>query len=162
MHWAADRGGSPAADVCEGNPGEVFPGRGDVRVLLVFRVCHYHGPAGEGMRRFDYRTRTAVDRSERKPGRRNAGNDGGSTGGQPLPGVALTGAAVAVGTWEKREVKGVSRLAPVVTLLANNGLDVDGAQVNPARSPAMAFLRVPALFLTGLEKPLAQPAGGKP
>ena len=33
---------------------------------------------------------------------------------------------------------------------------------DPARGPAMAFLPVPALSLTGLEKPLAQPAGGKP
>ena len=32
------------------------------------------------MSHFDYRARTAVDRSERKPGRRNAGNDGRSTG----------------------------------------------------------------------------------
>ena len=32
------------------------------------------------MSHFDYRAKTAVDRSERKPGRRNAGNDGGSTG----------------------------------------------------------------------------------
>ena len=43
--------------------------------------------------------------------------------------VALTGAAVAVGTSEKREVKGVSRLAPLLTPVVNNGLDVDGAQV---------------------------------
>ena len=57
MRWAADHGGSPPADVCEGNPGEVFPGREDVPVLLVFRVCHYHGPAGKGMRHFDYRTK---------------------------------------------------------------------------------------------------------
>ena len=92
------------------------------------------------MSHFDYRARTAVDRSERKSGRRNAGNDGGSTGGQPLPGVALTGAALAVGTWEKREVKGVSRLAPVVTPLAYNGLDVDGAQVTrPAARPLRSF-----------------------
>ena len=44
---------------------------------LVFRVCHYHRG---GTRRFDYRARTTVDRSERKPGRRNAGNDGRATG----------------------------------------------------------------------------------
>ena len=80
MYWAADRGGSPPEGVCAGNPGEVFPVRGDVQVLLVFRVCHYHGPVGKGMRHFNYRTRTAVDRSERKPGRRNAASDGRSTG----------------------------------------------------------------------------------
>ena len=33
---------------------------------------------------------------------------------------------------------------------------------DPARGPAMAFLPVPAPSLTRLEKPLAQPAGGKP
>ena len=56
------------------------PGLGDVRVLLVAGPGNYHGPAGGGMRRFDYRAKTAVDRSERKPGRRNPGNDGRATG----------------------------------------------------------------------------------
>ena len=79
-----------------------------------------------------------------------------------MPDVAVTDAAAAVGTSGKREVKGVSRLAALLTPVVNNGLDVAGAQVDPARGPDMAFLRVPALFLTGLEKPLAQPAGGKP
>ena len=32
------------------------------------------------MSHFDWRARTAVDRSERKPDRRNAGNGGGATG----------------------------------------------------------------------------------
>ena len=40
----------------------------------------YHGPAGGGMSHFDYRTRTAVDQSERNPGHRNAGNDERATG----------------------------------------------------------------------------------
>ena len=33
--WAAYLGGSPPEDACEGNPGEVFPGRGDVPVSVV-------------------------------------------------------------------------------------------------------------------------------
>ena len=86
---------------------------------------YHHGPAGEGMERLDYRTETGVDRSERKPGRRDPGNDGRSTGANHAD-LALTGAAVAVGTWEKREVTGVSRLAPLLTPVVNNGLDVDG------------------------------------
>ena len=48
---------------------------------------------------------------------------------QPLPDVALTGAGAAVGTSEKREVPEVSRLAPLLTPVVNNGLDVEGAQV---------------------------------
>ena len=95
-------------------------------MLLVFRVCHYHGPAGKDVERLDYRTETGVDQSERKPGRRNAGNGGRATGAKQLPVVALTDAAVAVGTWEKREVTEVSRLAPVVTVFANSGPDVNG------------------------------------
>ena len=35
MRWAAYLGGSPPEDACEGNPGEVFPGRGDVPVSVV-------------------------------------------------------------------------------------------------------------------------------
>ena len=46
-----------------------------------------------------------------------------------MPDVAVTGAALAVGTWEKREVTGAGRLAPLLTPVVNNGLDVDGAQV---------------------------------
>ena len=57
-----------------------------------------------------------------------------------MPDVALTGAAVAVGTSEKREVTEVSRLAPVVTPLVNNGLDVDGVLVTrPAARPWRSF-----------------------
>ena len=37
MRWAADLGGSPPEDVCEGNPGEVFPGLGEVTVSVVCR-----------------------------------------------------------------------------------------------------------------------------
>ena len=64
-----------------------------------------------------------------------------------MPDVALTGAAVAVGTWEKREVTEVSRLAPVVRPFAKIGLDVDGAQVTrPAARPwrSFRFLRYPS------------------
>ena len=35
MRWAADLGGSPPADVGEGNPGEVFTGLGEVPVSAV-------------------------------------------------------------------------------------------------------------------------------
>ena len=57
-----------------------------------------------------------------------------------MPDVAVTGAAVAVGTSEKREVTGVSRLAPLLTPVVNNGLDVDGAQVTrPAARPWRSF-----------------------
>ncbi len=45
-----------------------------------------------------------------------------------MPDVALTAAAVGVGTWEKGGYRG-QRLAPVITPVVNNGLDVDGAQV---------------------------------
>ena len=89
---------------------------------------YHHGPAGKDVERLDYRTETGVDQSERKPGRRDPGNDGRSTGANHAD-LALNGAAVAVGTWEKREVTGVSRLAPLLTPVVNNGLDVAGAQV---------------------------------
>ena len=56
----------------------------------------------------------------------------------------------------------VSRLASVVRPFAKIGLDVDRALVTRPAGPAMAPLPVPALFLTGLEEPLAQPAGRKP
>ena len=45
-----------------------------------------------------------------------------------MPDVALTAAAVVVGTWEKGGYRG-QRVAPVVTPVVNNGLDVAGAQV---------------------------------
>ena len=57
-----------------------------------------------------------------------------------MPCLVLAGAAVEVKTSEKRGVTGVSRLAPVVTPLANIGLDVDGAQVTrPAARPWRPF-----------------------
>ena len=116
-------------------------------MLLVFRVCHYHGPAGKGTRHLDYRAKTAVDRSERK---HRVAVMPAMPEGQPeptLPDVAVTDAAVAVGTSEKREVTGVSRLAPVVTPVVNNGLDVAGAQVTrPAARTwrSFGFLRYPS------------------
>ena len=84
---------------------------------------YHHGPAGKDVERLDYRTEIGVDQSERKPGRRNAGNDGGSTGANHAD-LALTGAAVAVGTWEKREVTGVSRLAPLLKCTSHLGFSL--------------------------------------
>ena len=80
MRWAADHDGSPPEDVCAGNPGRCSRVERTFRCQWPAAPGYYHGPAGKGMRRFNYRTKTAVDRSERKPGRRNAGNDGGSIG----------------------------------------------------------------------------------
>ena len=84
---------------------------------------YHHGPAGKDVERLDYRTETGVDQSERKPGRRNASNDGRATGANHAD-VALTGAAVAVGTWEKREVTGVSRLAPLLKCTSHLGFSL--------------------------------------
>ena len=127
-------------------------------MLLVFRVCHYHGPAGKGTRHLDYRAKTAVDRSERK---HRVAVMPAMPEGQPeptLPDVAVTDAAVAVGTSEKREVTGVSRLAPVVTPVVNNGLDVAGAQVTrPAARTWRSFG-----FLRYSPRDLKSHAGGKP
>ena len=77
MRWAAELGGSPPADACEGNPGEVFPGpRGGSGVSGAGSGYH-HEPAGA--RVTSTPNQAAVDRSERNPGRRNPGNDGRST-----------------------------------------------------------------------------------
>ena len=80
MHWAADPGGSPPEGVCAGNPGEVFPGQGYVPVSV---ACSAWLPPRTRRRRHEalrLESQTAVDRWERRPGRRNAGNDGRTTG----------------------------------------------------------------------------------
>ena len=45
MRWEADLGGSPRADVCEGNPGEVFTGLGEVPVSAVDTLAAASFPA---------------------------------------------------------------------------------------------------------------------
>ena len=45
MRWAADLGGSPRADVCVGNPGEVFTGLGEVPVSAVDTLAADSFPA---------------------------------------------------------------------------------------------------------------------
>ena len=140
MHWAADHDGSPLADVCEGNPGRLFSGQGYVPVSMACSAWLLPRTRRRRHEALRLQGQPAVDQSERNLGRRNAGNDGRVNRSKPLPDLALAGAAVAVGTSEKREVKGVSSLAPLLTPVVNNGLDVDGVQVTrPAARPCRSF-----------------------
>ena len=82
---------------------------------------------------------TAVDRSERNPGR----SIPAMTEGQPAPTIA-GGSPYRCrrcgGDMGERGVTGVSRLALLLTPFANNGLDVDGVQVTrPAAQPRRSF-----------------------
>ena len=125
-----------------GESGEVFTGRGEVPVSSgLQRLATTTDPQVGGMSHFDYRAKTTVDRSERKPDRRNAGNDGRSTGANHCRGAALTGAAVAVGTSEiTGSYRGQQVGAGLSRPVANNGLDADGAQVTrPAARPWRSF-----------------------
>ena len=80
MHWAADHDGSPPADVCEENPGRLFSGKGYVPVSVARSAWLLPRTRRRGHEPLRLESQTAVDRLERKPGRRNAGNDGRTTG----------------------------------------------------------------------------------
>ena len=80
MHWAADHDGSPLADVCEGNPGRLFSGQGYVPVSMACSAWLLPRTRRRRHEALRLESQTAVDRSERNLGRRNAGNDGRATG----------------------------------------------------------------------------------
>ena len=80
MRWAAYLGGSPMEGMCEGNPGRLFSGQGYVPVSVACSAWLLPRTRRRRHEALRLESQTAVDRWERRPGRRNAGNDGRTTG----------------------------------------------------------------------------------
>ena len=87
MRWAADLGGSPPEGVCAGNPGRCSRAARTFWCQWPAAPGYYHGPAGGGMRRFDWRAKPPwTGRSENRVAVMPA-----MTEGQPEPTFAGCG-----------------------------------------------------------------------